>query len=61
MVTVIVEVVEVTVVKFAERAATTCKPADAKTFTRPAVADKNTVTCGLTVTAVFLMTALPEI
>jgi hypothetical protein len=61
MVTVIVEVVEVTVVKFAERAATTCKPADAKTLTRPAVADKNRVTLGATVTAVFLMTALPAI
>ena len=56
-----VEVVEVTVVKFAERAATTCKPALAKTLTRPAVADKNTVTLGNTVTAVFLMTALPAI
>jgi len=41
MVTVIVEVVEVTVVKFAERAATTCRPALAKTLTRPAVADRN--------------------
>jgi hypothetical protein len=56
-----VEVVDVTVVKFAERAATTCKPADAKTFTRPGVPDKNKVTLGATVTAVFLMTALPAI
>lgn len=61
IVTTTVEVVEVTVVRFAVRAPAICSPADETSVIRPAVADTNTDTCGSTVTAAFLITALPLI